>query len=123
MGKIFFIEDDISMINFWKLVLKSEIIQGKLTVVTAMNLEEAERKFLENHDFAIIVIDGCVPGRQLNTLPLAKKIRKSFLGDMIAVSSIDEYRKLLLQAGCNLDCEKEKLPWLILKLINKDPGA
>ena len=90
----------------WKASLMSEIVAVKLTIITAMTLKEAEKKFFDNPEIDIIVVDGCVPGRVLNTPPLVREIRKSFKGIMIAVSSVDEYRKDLLNAGCDIECIK-----------------
>ncbi len=117
MKKIFCIEDDEKILNMWKLSFQKEIMQGKITIISAMTIKEAEEKFLSNHDIDIIVIDGCVPGRELNTIPLVKKIKKSFKGIMIGTSSVDEYRRQLLGAGCDFECTKWNLPITLSQLI------
>ena len=62
-------------------------------------------------------MDACVPGDWPNTMPLVRKIRQTFVGPIIANSSLLEYRKKLLEAGCDYECEKGEVAKKVLELI------
>lgn len=79
---------------------------GQAIILSALTIEEGERLFQENPDLSAVAMDACVPGNKPTTLPLARKIRQTFKGPMIAISSLDEYRHDLMSAGCNYECPK-----------------
>ncbi|MBU3901465.1 hypothetical protein KKF25_02365, partial [Patescibacteria group bacterium] len=60
----------------------------------------------------------CVPGDEPTTLELTEKIRKSFTGPMIAVSSMIEYRDALLAAGCDYDSGKASVIEMVKNLLS-----
>ncbi len=113
--------------NFKKVLLVEDypgwikIIKGGLEneaeVLSAVTIREAENIFSENSDIAIIIMDACVPGDEPNTLPLVKKIRETFKGPIIAISSSDSYRKQLVEAGCDYECEKKKIPSMVRHVL------
>lgn len=111
--KILIIEDLADMQTLFK-----EELGHIFNVFSALSLEEAENVFTNySHELSAIAVDACVPGTTPTTPPLVKKMRETFQGPMIAISSSKEYRDMLREAGCNYDCEKEALPNLLQKLF------
>jgi len=99
----------------WIKIIKEDL-GGAAEVLSATTVEEAEKMFEDNPDIALIIMDACVPGDEINTLPLVKKIRETFTGPIIAISANDLYRKKLVEAGCTCECEKKKVRSMIRHL-------
>ncbi|MBI2454361.1 MAG: hypothetical protein HYV54_02220 [Parcubacteria group bacterium] len=78
-------------------------------LLQATTIEQGEELFLANPDIGIVVMDACVPGDDPNTMNLVKKIRETFVGKMIASSSVKDYREILMAAGCSHQCPKNDL--------------
>ncbi len=95
-------------------------LQGKVEILRAMTLEDGELLFAENPDVALVVMDACVPGQKLNSIPLVRKIRKTFKGPILAASS-DPYCCLdLTNAGCSHQVEegnKYSVPYIALGIL------
>ncbi len=99
MKKVLIIEDEDGIIRRYRAIL-----EGKVTLIIAKTVEDAERLFMENADADIIVVDGCL-SETFDTGDLVKHIRSTgYSGTMIANSSM--YNEKLLQAGCNIRCDR-----------------
>ena len=61
--------------------------------------------------------DACVPGGEPNTPPLVQEFRRTFAGPMIAISSFSFYRRELIRAGCDHECEKDSLPKKLVEVL------
>lgn len=94
-----------------------EDLEGKVFVLQAFTIEEAEEIFQRHPDLAVVVMDACVPGHTINTIPLVYKMRETFMGPMIAISSEEEYREELMQAGCDHKSDKNTIAKKVLKLV------
>ena len=105
--KILIIEDSETLQDGWKESLLR--VTPLIEVIQAFSIKEAEKAFSDNSDLSAIAVDACVPGAYPNTMELVKKIRKSFLGHMIALSSSDIFNEMILEAGCNHKTTKQKL--------------
>ncbi len=86
-------------------------------ILSAFSIEEARKLFNENPDIDAIVMDACVPGNYPTTQPLVREFRKIFSGPIIAVSSLDEYRDMLIEAGCDYESVKSALPKILLEIL------
>ena len=119
MKKILLIEDSKPVIDIWKRLFDFYLKEEKLILIFAVSLDEAIQKFRLNPDVELIVVDGCIWGSddRPNTQGLVSEIRKTFKGPMIAESSNEEYRKILLSAGCNYECEKDDVPKKVLRIL------
>ncbi|MEK9182075.1 MAG: hypothetical protein AAB781_00615 [Patescibacteria group bacterium] len=114
--KILIVEDSETLQDGWKESLLR--VTPPIEVIQAFSIKEAERAFIDNPDLSAIVVDACVPGSCPNTMELVKKIRKSFLGHMIAVSSSDSSNDILVKAGCNHKTIKQKLIFKIKDIFD-----
>lgn len=110
--KVLVVEDD----KEWQEIF-TEDLEDKVTFLKAFTVDEAEELFTANPDINAAVVDACVPGHSPTTPPLVRKIRETFTGPMIAVSSIDSYRDELVEAGCSHQCSKEELSKLLPRLL------
>lgn len=110
--KVLFVED-----RAWQQKDWLEALDGKVEIISALSIAEAEEKFTANTDIAAIVMDACVPGDEPNTIPLVKKFRETFTGPMIATSSYFGYRQMLVRAGCDHDCAKYKVPEKLCEIL------
>ena len=111
--KILVVEDDTYVQDVYrrKLTANFDLLQ-------ATTLNEGERLFQENRDeIVLVVMDACVPGGQPNSIPLVEEIRKSFDGPIIASSSDEDYRKILVHAGCSHEAPKYEVSKLIHQLF------
>ena len=112
MKKVLLVEDDRFM-HEWL----SDKLNGKVELISAFSIEEAEQQFAANPDIAAIVMDACVPGNRPTTPPLVRKFRETFTGPMIAASTISAYKQMLIGAGCDHECEKENVPAKVLQVL------
>jgi DNA-binding NarL/FixJ family response regulator len=112
--KILIVEDDEALQSCFELEL-----QDSARILAAFSLQQARKQFAQNPDIAIIVMDACVPGNHPTALPLVREFREQFQGLIIAVSSIDHYRKELLAAGCDQECDKSDVGETVLRLLAK----
>ena len=111
--KVLIVEDSQLMQHRWH-----RDLGGKFVLIGALSIEEAEEKFIANPDIDAIVMDACVQGDSINTLPLVRKFRRTFAGPMIAISSSSEYRDMLVSAGCNYESSKDALPRRLLAILD-----
>jgi len=112
LPKVLIVEDMKSFHRLWNLMLHS-----KIELLSAISIDEAEKSFADNPDVAAIAMDGCVPGRHINTLPLVRKMRETFKGPMIAIASDYDHRKELMQAGCDYEVDKNSLPEKLIEVL------
>lgn len=110
--KVLIVDDLDYMHQLWR-----DILEDQVQVISAMTIDEAEKIFAQHSDLALIAIDACVPGTRINTLPLVERWRHNFDGPMIAISSLPEYRKELVLAGCDAESDKKELPFKIMELL------
>lgn len=97
----------------------TRVLAGKgIEVLNAFTVEGGAELFKTNPDIKAVVMDACVPGDEPTTLPLVLEFRKTFTGPMIAISGDHEYRRELMEAGCDHQSIKADLPDLLLKLLN-----
>lgn len=110
---IFIVEDSATYQSQYAAALKQQVV-----IVAARSLKEAHENWGSIQQVALVVMDGCVDSRHyLDSQPLVRKIRKTFSGPIIAASSSSEFRKELLQAGCNHEAEKQRVPAKVLELL------
>lgn len=105
MKKILVIEDNEAMIGsmgraFWLLNMEPTF---------ARTLDEAEEA-LTTGEFDIIAVDGCLNSREINTLPLVRRISARYTGPLIAISSESSFNEQLVAAGCSHSCPKYQFP-------------
>ena len=110
--KVLVVEDEEYLHGKW-----NRELDGKVVLVSALSIEEAEEKFTTNPDIDAIVMDACVPGDSPTTPPLVRKLRETFTGPMIAISSLGSYRRQLVQAGCNHESTKDSLPQKLIEVL------
>ena len=105
---ILVIEDD----PIWQKVYYLSFKQSA-NILQATNLVDAEAIFLENPGINLIVIDGYLGETILNTLPLIKKLRETFKGEIIAVSTDEDSRTRMVAAGCSSQVDKnDSVPFI-----------
>jgi CheY-like chemotaxis protein len=110
--KVLIVEDDEALQSCFELDL-----QDSARILAACSMQHARKQFAQHPDLAMIVMDACVPGNHPTTLPLVREFREQFQGPIIAVSSIDHYRKALLAAGCDHECDKSDVGATVLRLL------
>lgn len=111
MQKILIVDDNEEMQRALKRSLANDYV-----LLQSLTIEEARRLYQENADIALIVMDGCVPGDEINTLPLVREFRQNFSGPIIANSGNPDYQQQLLAAGCSHLPENKMF---VIKLIKK----
>jgi DNA-binding response OmpR family regulator len=111
--KILLVEDKPEMREIIILGFQGQPIE----VLEADTIEQAEKLFDANPDIAAILVDACVPGTYPNTQQLINKFRKTFGGPMIAISSNDLYREMLMKAGCDYECVKHRAAQKLLEVL------
>lgn len=86
-----------------------EKLNGNVEIISAKTISEAKQLFQENPNVDAIIMDACVPGEEINTLPLVREFRETYSGLMIAISTDGDYQKQLVDAGCNDRCKNKRL--------------
>jgi DNA-binding response OmpR family regulator len=114
--KVLLIEDDTSLHSPWSRLLQVHRIEA----ICASSIEEAEDLFEEHKStLAAISVDGCVPGDELNTLPLIRMMCREYQKPIIAASGDSFYRKQMMEVGCTHECHKKsELPHVIVELLD-----
>jgi len=100
--KVLIVEDS----KAWSSIIRRGL-GDKASVLCAYDLIEGARIFMENQDIALVVMDACVPGDEPNAQLLVREIRKTFNGPIIAMSSLEKFRKVLLASGCDYEVEEK----------------
>lgn len=116
--KVLIIEDSRAMLDFLRREVKDGIMDVR--VFGAVSIGEGERLVSENLDADVVVMDACVPGAEINTVPLVRKIREEFgfRGPMIAMSTEAGFRRLLKEAGCDYEVpDKEFVPEMVIGIL------
>ncbi len=103
--KVLLIEDDLTFLERWK----SCLVSKGYFVLCAKTIEEALKAFPQ-HRWDAIVFDGCVGGDDFNSLPLIQKFRRESDPGcaMIAASSNEDLRAIMINGGCNHQAEKKE---------------
>lgn len=120
---VMIVDDDEDMQSMWNDIIEALLndLNGSrldVSIVNAFSIDEAIQKFFAHFsEIAAIVMDACVPGRVPNTQSLVRQIRNHFSGLMIAVSTVGDYRNQLVLAGCDRECQKEDLPYVLINLL------
>jgi len=112
LKKVLAVEDREHTQTYWE-----DMLSGKVELIFASSIQEAEEKFVANPDIVAIVMDACVPGAMPNTMPLVEKFRAKFTGPMIATSNDDTFCEELVQAGCNHKCGKNSVPQKLCEIL------
>lgn len=115
MLKVLIVEDEPMILGLYKTLMAQ-----KAQVICAESLKEAHDLFHDHRDeISVIAMDACVPGKKPNTLNLTRMIREDygFKGPMVAISGREDFRKELLKAGCNYECEKRDLHKKIAEIL------
>ncbi len=112
MKKVLIIDDDETWQKVWSMRLGKRV-----TLLPALSIPEAEKIFSEHTDIDLIAVDACVPGDEINTQPLIRKIRETFAGPMVAVSKSSFSRECLVRAGCDHESEKEWLHGKVVRIL------
>ena len=116
--KLLIVEDDHSLQEAWKRAIE-DYFGSEIILFQATTIPDAQKLWDENPDIDVIAMDACVPGCEPNTIPLVEHIKGMFKGTMITISGSADYRKLLMEAGCDVECEKSKLPQTLKRLLGK----
>jgi len=76
---------------------------GHITPLVARTIRQGRLLFHKHaSEITAIIMDGCVPGGELNTIPLIREIRDSgYAGLLIAASSNSHYTEQMVAAGCD----------------------
>ena len=112
MHKVLIVEDDVSVQELYRSALC-----GKVEMLHATSIEEAETLFAAHSDISAIIMDACVPGSKPTTQPLVTLFRKKFHGPMIAASSEPHFRDLLVRAGCDYRSPKIDVPKKLREIL------
>jgi CheY-like chemotaxis protein len=88
-------------------------LNGRVHMLAALSISEAQELFAANPGINAIVMDACVPGDTPTTL-----IRKTFVGPMIAASSDRDYRQELVHPGCDHEVPKGHVPAKLIEVLS-----
>lgn len=113
MKKVLIVEKDEGVRGYYSNCLRRMDVE----LVTATSVTEGLDKFHGNSPFDLVVIGGCVPGDDMNTLHLVKEIKKTFRGVLMASSPVDEFRKQMMWAGCHVECIGYFVPSRIISIL------
>lgn len=97
-------------------VLCNIMLKNYFNLLQAYTEEEAEKFFMANQkEIRCVIMDGCLLGDEIDTIPLVHKFRGAgYVGPIIASSNRQDFRNKLIEAGC--DCQSDKGMPLFQKL-------
>ena len=113
--KILLIEDNEKYLKEWKESLE----RAGFFVMCADTIEEAWQVF-PTHKWDAIVFDGCLGGDVYNAGPLIMQFQDKVSPEciLLAASSCEELRTMMVCAGCTRETEKLKVPGLLRVLLS-----
>ena len=119
MKKILIIEDENSLLEVWTIYLNKHTKKGELKILSAVSIDEARKVFNSNPDIDLIILDGYIkgPGERPNSLVLIPEFRKTYHGIIIASSSNEDHRSMMVAAGCDYDCKKDDVYKKIMEAL------
>lgn len=99
----------------------SDALSEKFELLQAFTLPEGIALFEARSDeLAAVAMDACVPGDSPNSMSVIRYIRDTgYTGPVIAISSLREYRMVLMAVGCDYECPKADFPLFLLKVLEK----
>ena len=111
------IADDLpKVIEYYKTLLLNKYDISTVSATSLDKLDEVFDKFFDEID--VIILDGCIPGDEVNTIDFIRRARaRGFSKPIIAASSMHNYRMQMVNAGCSHETEKEYAPELASWLI------
>lgn len=115
LKKVLIVEDEEDWQGIWGRFLKREGIE----VLEGLTLKEGEQLFESNPDLALVIMDGCVGGEELNSTPLVQKMRLTFNGPIVAASGSSSFRKQLMKIGCSHEAPKDMVSALVSKILKE----
>lgn len=99
-----------------------DYLKDKVTLWQARSHEEAKAIVCayDPSTISVVIMDGCLRGGELDTLPIINLIlTRGFKGEIIAASSKEEHNKQMLLCGCTRsEHKKHKIPPLVLQILN-----
>lgn len=127
--KVLIIEDNEAQQRLWRMLIE-DAMQGNVEVLQAFTKEEGDL-LLDAHvaDIAVLVVDACVPGREINTIELVEKARglRGTGLPIVAVSGQPDFQTVLQKVGCDVRCdekidpvgcpEEQKLVPIVMRLL------
>jgi DNA-binding response OmpR family regulator len=120
MKKILIVEDDANISEGLKEALEFNLKDKAFEIIIAPSVDEARKQFKLNPDIALITFDGSIEGdgEKPNTRILVEEFKqKGFSGPMIAASSMEDYSKILCDAGCTHVCKKFDIPEKVVDIL------
>jgi hypothetical protein len=115
------VEDERSIAKLFRRRLDRNNEEEQAIVVFWASDIDGAKKMFESYreDIDAVVLDACVPGAEINTIPLLGFILNSgFDGPIIANSSMPKYSADLVSAGATHACSKNDAPYLTRKLLS-----
>lgn len=108
------VEDKIRYLNLIVAALGQDV-----ECLEAMTIPEAEELFAANRDrIDAIILDACVPGDDINTVPLLRLFRSSgFAGPIVASSSSPHFGHTLVREGCDVAATKHACASVARRLL------
>ena len=119
--KILLVEDEKSLAKLFRRRLDRKNEDEQAMVVFWADSVEGAKGLFDSYkdDLDAVVLDACVPGKKINTVPLLGFILNSgFDGPIIVNSSIPKYSADLVSAGATHACSKNEAPYLTRKLLS-----
>lgn len=99
-----------------------EMISDKCIVelISALNLEDAKKLYIEYQgEFDMIAVDACISSYiKPDSVPFINWLRDSgYESPIVAISSLPEFNRALVTAGCSSECIKMNFPYRLSKIF------
>ena len=113
--KVLLIEDNVD-----KQKMFIDVLIDKATIICVATETEAKKIFNQSKKITIIAVDACLKDNEPDTLELTAYIRSKYHGPIVAISSVEDYNKKLIKAGCSHQAMKDDAPSLIASLLDQN---
>ncbi len=97
----------------------SKLAEYDIAVVEVCTREELDTAFDANRErLSAIILDGCIPGNDINTIPFIQRARsEGFTRPIVASSGSTKYRRMMCENGASHDAPKTEAAELVLRLL------
>jgi hypothetical protein len=114
LKKVLIMDSDPRMFELWRM-----IFADKVEILPALTTEEGQKLLNEHPDIEMIALSSLKEGNASLSPAFVKKNRSGFHGKIVAMSGNYIYQDELMNAGCDISCDKVDMPKTVLSLIEQ----
>lgn len=118
--RVLVIEDSVALQERFKTDLLGTLELDNIELIQAHSIAEARAALRANDEFDVVALDGCVDSStEADGAALIPEIRAVHPSPrpIIAISSMNDLRRIMVERGCTHECRKNSVPGMIVHIL------